>query len=128
VLRRRVCPGCRVVRRVCAQSLDTHASARRAAPRSRRARPPLSGHAADAPPGMVSLVGAGPGDPGLLTVRGRDLLARCDAVVFDALANRALLEIATQGGRDVELYDVGKRGGKDDSAKQSDIDALLVRL
>jgi uroporphyrinogen III methyltransferase / synthase len=77
---------------------------------------------------MVSLVGAGPGDPGLLTVRGRDLLARADVVVYDALANPALLEIATQGGRDVELHDVGKRGGKGESAKQSDIDALLVRL
>src|SRR5262245_41057423 len=77
---------------------------------------------------MVSLVGAGPGDPGLLTVRGRYLLARCDAVVYDALANPALLEIATQGGRDVELHDVGKRGGKEDSARQDDIDTLLVRL
>ena len=78
--------------------------------------------------GLVSLVGAGPGDPGLLTVRGRELLERCDAVVHDALANLALLEHARAGGRAVEVHDVGKRGGSRASARQEDINALLVRL
>jgi uroporphyrinogen III methyltransferase/synthase len=73
--------------------------------------------------GIVYLVGAGPGDPGLFTVRGRELLASCDAVVYDALANPALL-----AGIAAERYDVGKRGGSVDSARQEEINALLVRL
>ncbi|GAC1514819.1 MAG: uroporphyrinogen-III C-methyltransferase [Gemmatimonadaceae bacterium] len=77
--------------------------------------------------GAVYLVGAGPGDPGLLTVRGRELLDACDAIVHDALANPVLLERPTDGPGP-ELHDVGKRGGKGDSATQDDINALLVRL
>ena len=77
--------------------------------------------------GIVYLVGAGPGDPGLLTVRGRELLDDCDAVVFDALANPALLPAPDAGGRP-ELHDVGKRGGSAASARQDEINALLVAL
>lgn len=77
----------------------------------------------DGPAGIVYLVGAGPGDPGLLTVRGQMLLAECDAVVHDALANPALLR-----GLQAQLHDVGKRGGSPDSARQGEINALLVRL
>jgi len=73
--------------------------------------------------GVVFLVGAGPGDPGLFTVRGRELLGECDAIVYDALANPALLE-----GAGAELHDVGKRGGNTESARQADINALIVRL
>jgi uroporphyrinogen III methyltransferase/synthase len=75
-------------------------------------------------PGIVYLVGAGPGDPGLLTVRGRDLLEQCDAVVYDALANAALLDLA----RRAERHPVGKRGGCPESASQAGINALLVEL
>lgn len=80
--------------------------------------------------GTVYLVGAGPGDPGLLTLRGGELLVTCDAIVYDALANPALLALATVAERatPVEFHDVGKRGGTTDSAKQDDINALLVKL
>lgn len=77
--------------------------------------------------GIVYLVGAGPGDPGLLTIRGRELLRTCDAVVYDALVSEQLL--ATElGGRDVERHFVGKRGGQGGSARQEEIEALLVKL
>src|SRR5687768_15556912 len=78
-------------------------------------------------PGTVHLVGAGPGDPGLLTVRGRELLSSCDAVVFDALANPLLLPVPDDAGRP-SLHDVGKRGGSAASARQEEINALLVTL
>ena len=77
--------------------------------------------------GIAYLVGAGPGDPGLLTVRGRELLDECDAIVYDALANPALLERASDAPAP-ELHDVGKRGGDSGSTSQEDINALLVRL
>ena len=82
--------------------------------------------------GIVYLVGAGPGDPGLLTVRARELLDACDAIVHDALANPVLL---LRGSPDSvspgpKLYDVGKRGGEGAaaSARQEEINELLVRL
>src|SRR4051812_6981262 len=80
--------------------------------------------------GVVYLVGAGPGDPGLLTLRGGELLVTCDAIVYDALANPALLALASVRERatPVELHDVGKRGGASESAKQDEINALLVQL
>jgi uroporphyrinogen III methyltransferase/synthase len=78
--------------------------------------------------GVVYLVGAGPGDPGLLTVRGRDLLARCDAIATDALANPAIVAAARLANPAVEVHDVGKRGGSGESAGQDAINELLVRL
>jgi uroporphyrin-III C-methyltransferase len=80
--------------------------------------------------GIVYLVGAGPGDPGLLTLRGGELLVTCDAIVYDALANPALLALASVQERavPVELHDVGKRGGASESARQDEINALLIRL
>ena len=80
--------------------------------------------------GVVYLVGAGPGDPGLLTLRGGELLVTCDAIVYDALANPALLALASVNERPVpvELHDVGKRGGASESARQTEINELLVAL
>jgi uroporphyrinogen III methyltransferase/synthase len=78
--------------------------------------------------GIVYLVGAGPGDPGLLTVRGRELLARCDAIATDALANPAIVAAARLANPHVEVHEVGKRGGYGDSASQDAINVLLIRL
>ena len=60
---------------------------------------------------IVYLVGAGPGDPGLITVRGRKLIESADAIVYDALANRRFFLPARVRTGHPELYYVGKRGG-----------------
>ncbi|HZJ00815.1 MAG TPA: uroporphyrinogen-III C-methyltransferase, partial [Gemmatimonadaceae bacterium] len=78
--------------------------------------------------GKVFLVGAGPGDPGLITVRGKKLIESADAVVYDALANRDLLPADAKEAGHPELFDVGKRGGDTKSVSQSDINELLVQL
>ena len=70
----------------------------------------------------VYLVGAGPGDPGLLTVRGAELLRRADVVVYDRLASPALLELAPPAA---ELVDVGKAPGRV-AMTQEQINELLV--
>lgn len=74
--------------------------------------------------GMVYLIGAGPGDPSLITVRGRDVLGRCDIVLYDALAHPALLDFCRP---DAETRFVGKRGGED-SVTQLSINRELVSL
>ena len=73
--------------------------------------------------GTVWLVGAGPGDPGLLTVRARELLAECDCVVVDALVSA---EVRAQAAPGAVAHFVGKRGGGH-SATQAEINDLLVR-
>jgi uroporphyrinogen III methyltransferase/synthase len=78
--------------------------------------------------GKVFLVGAGPGDPGLLTVRGKQLIDTADSVVYDALANMALLPARARETGRPELYYVGKRGGAKDPVTQNEINELLVRL
>jgi len=73
---------------------------------------------------LVSLVGAGPGCPGLLTLRGRQRLLEADAVVYDRLAAPALpCELPPE----VELHPVGKTAGSH-PVPQEEINALLVRL
>ncbi len=72
--------------------------------------------------GKVYLVGAGPGDPGLLTLRGRELLARADVVVYDYLANQKFLDFCRPGA---ELIYAGKKGGEHTLA-QEDINYLLM--
>lgn len=78
--------------------------------------------------GKVFLVGAGPGDPGLITVRGRELIDNADAIVYDALANPALLPPDAVSAGFPELFYVGKRGGAKRSVTQEDISLLLIRL
>ena len=73
-------------------------------------------------PGRVALVGGGPGDPGLLTVRGRRLLAEADVVVADRLAPR---DVLTRLGPGVEVIDAGKAPHAP-HLSQEQINALLV--
>jgi uroporphyrin-III C-methyltransferase/precorrin-2 dehydrogenase/sirohydrochlorin ferrochelatase len=70
----------------------------------------------------VALVGGGPGDPGLITTRGRRLLAEADVVVVDRLAPRALLGELPD---DVEIVDVGKTAGHH-PVPQHEINRILV--
>ncbi len=72
--------------------------------------------------GIVYLVGAGPGDPGLITVKGVDCIARADVVVYDYLASPALLAHANP---DAEMLYVGKKGGNH-TLPQENINALIV--
>ena len=72
--------------------------------------------------GMVYLVGAGPGDAGLLTLRGAELLGRADVVVYDALVNPELLRLAP---RTAEVIFGGKRGGVP-TIPQAELNALLI--
>ena len=78
--------------------------------------------------GKVFFVGAGPGDPDLITVRGKQLIESADAVVYDALANSALLPPGARETGRPELFYVGKRGGAKDSVSQQEINELLVKL
>lgn len=75
-------------------------------------------------PGWVWLVGAGPGDPGLLTLHALNALEQADVVVYDALVSDAVLELVQPGAR---LEYAGKRGGKP-STKQRNISNLLIEL
>jgi uroporphyrinogen III methyltransferase / synthase len=70
----------------------------------------------------VYLVGGGPGDPGLITVRGAEVLARADVVVYDRLSVATLLDLAPPGA---ERISVGKAPGRA-SRPQAEINALLV--
>src|SRR5437016_5665816 len=72
--------------------------------------------------GMVYLVGAGPGDVGLLTLRGAELMARAEVVVYDALVNPELLRIAPKSA---EVIYGGKRGGLQ-TIPQSELNRLLI--
>jgi uroporphyrin-III C-methyltransferase len=72
----------------------------------------------------VYLVGAGPGDPGLLTVRGRELLGRCDALVYDRLADPRIVALAPASAKRVYA---GKQPDRH-ALSQDQINALLVEL
>ena len=77
---------------------------------------------ADVKKGKVFLVGAGPGDPGLLTIKGRECLTQADVVVYDYLANQSFLEYA---GENAELIYAGKQGG-DHTMSQDEIGSLII--
>ena len=70
----------------------------------------------------VYLIGAGPGDPGLLTCKGRKVLSEADVVVYDYLSSEELLALARP---DAELIYVGKIAGNH-AMKQGDINKLLI--
>lgn len=72
--------------------------------------------------GIVYLIGAGPGDPGLLTIKAKECIETADVVVYDYLASPYLLEYAR---KDAEIIYVGKKGG-DHTLSQDGINRLLV--
>ena len=72
--------------------------------------------------GLVSLVGAGPGDPELLTVKGAHRLAEADLVLYDALVSPAALDLAPRAQR----FLVGKRAGRPSPA-QATINRLMIK-
>jgi len=79
-------------------------------------------HRTHHPEGFVALVGGGPGDPGLLTTRGRRLLAEADVVIIDRLAPHGVLQELAE---DVEVIDVGKMPDHH-PIPQNEINALLI--
>ena len=72
--------------------------------------------------GTVYLIGAGPGDPDLITVKGRECLKKADIIVYDYLANESLLSLAHT---DAKLIYVGKKSGRH-TMPQKDINNLLI--
>lgn len=74
---------------------------------------------------MIYLVGSGPGDPGLFTLKGLRCLREADAVVYDRLAPESLLEHARP---EAERFYVGKKPGDEGAMKQEEINDLLVEL
>ena len=74
--------------------------------------------------GIVYLLGAGPGDPGLITVRGRELVGMAEVLVYDALSSAEMLNWAPAA---CERIFVGKRASRH-ALPQEEINALLVRL
>ncbi len=74
--------------------------------------------------GEAWIVGAGPGDPGLVTLRAQQLIGRADVVLYDRLISKPVLDFAR---KEAELIPVGKRAGSQ-SMSQDDINQLLVKL
>lgn len=74
--------------------------------------------------GEAWLVGAGPGDPGLVTLRGQQLIARADVILYDRLVSKPVLDFAR---KEAEFISVGKRAGAS-AMSQNDINRLLVKL
>src|SRR5947199_210738 len=98
------------------------AAHRRAGTRGGQAPPPRAPGSPGVRVGSVALVGAGPGDPGLITVRGLERLRRADVVVYDRLVDRRLLDEAPRARR---IFAGKARGAH--ALPQEQINALLVR-
>ena len=95
--------------------------------RIKEAKADLEQQLANAKPqklGEVYLVGAGPGDPDLLTFKALRLMQQADVVLYDRLVSKAVMELVR---RDAELVYVGKKAGGQ-SSRQSDINEQLVQL
>jgi uroporphyrin-III C-methyltransferase len=86
--------------------------------------PPVVGDWPELLPGWVWLVGAGPGDPGLMTLHALNALEQADVIVYDALVDNRILDWARP---EAEVEYAGKRGGKP-SPKQRDISLRLSEL
>lgn len=84
--------------------------------------PEESGRAKSSAP-MVYLVGAGPGDPGLITIRGKQLLERAEVIIYDYLASKKLLKYVP---KDAEFIYAGKKGGAKHTHTQEEINQMLV--
>src|SRR5258708_2672941 len=76
------------------------------------------------PEGRATLVGCGPGDPDLLTVRAVKAIQSADVLLFDALIDPAILDLAAAAARRI---DVGKRCGRH-AMRQAAINALIVKF
>src|SRR5262245_19596739 len=74
--------------------------------------------------GKVFLIGAGPGDPGLLTLKAAKAIGACDAIVYDHLVNPEVLAHCRSG---VELVYAGKRGGERSISQREITDLLIER-
>jgi uroporphyrin-III C-methyltransferase/precorrin-2 dehydrogenase/sirohydrochlorin ferrochelatase len=112
----------RVYRRLLNSDVRSLLGARRTAEANRLAAGIADAHGNGA--GRVALVGAGPGDPDLLTMKARDLIAGADYVLHDALIASETLALC---GPDTQLENVGKRGGHA-STRQANINARLIEL
>ena len=93
-------------------------------PSPKSAKKPKASTPPEKKEGICYLVGAGPGDPGLLTLRGRDCLERAGVVVYDYLSNAEFLRYAPEGAE--KIY-AGKTAGRH-ALKQEETNALLVKF
>lgn len=73
--------------------------------------------------GKAYLIGAGPGDPGLITVRGREILTKAEVIIYDYLAGKKLLDYVP---KDAEFIYAGKKGGVKHTHTQEEINQMLV--